>query len=402
MERQISIVAVIEVMKNFFPSFSSRLLLIGYGGVGLLMFLYSFTQVDLGLTLTQLSLWQTIQKSFQYIGYFERPLSTGIYLTLIALLFVLYWYVMRCIKNKQISIQTLGILICFVFVLLIFSYPAFSYDFFNYMFTAKTVLVYHKNPYEVLPLQFTGYESWLSFLHWTHLPSAYAPVWILFTLPPYIFGFGYFLFILWNLKFAIGFFYLLTAWGIGQFLKEETETNRLTGVALFAFNPLILIESLISGHNDIVMMGVATVALILLKRRAYVYSFFMLALSVALKEITLLLLPLYVFGKNRFLPFALMSAGLVFFLIFFKREMLPWYGIWVLPFAAFIPNIRLYMPLVYGFSVGLLLYYAPFLYFGHWNDPVPAMKLWLTILPMVFGFLYMVAGRVFVYIREKH
>jgi hypothetical protein len=389
-------------MKKILSVCSPRVLFAGYAGVGFLMFLYSFTQVDLGLTLTQFSFWQIIQKNFQYIGYFQRPFSTVAYCILVIGLLILYGYAMRCIKNNRISMQSLKILIFSIFCLLVLSYPAFSYDFFNYMFTAKTVLLYGKNPYQTIPLQFTGFEPWLSFMHWTHLPSAYAPVWILLTLPAYIFSFGYFLLILWNLKITIGIFYLLTAWGIGQILRDDTETNRLSGIALFALNPLILIESLVSGHNDIVMAACAIAALLVLWKKNYVYSFFIFALSVALKEITIILAPLYFLRKNRFLPFLLMSVGLISFLIFFKREMLPWYGIWVLPFAALVPNITFYMPLVYGFSSGLLLYYAPFLYFGHWNDPVPVMKFWLTILPMVIACLYMVTKRFCFYIREKH
>lgn len=376
-----------------------KILFIGYGLIGLLVFLYSYTQVDLGLTLTQLSLWQTIQKSFQHIGYFQRPFSTALYGFLLVGLFILYGLVLRSIHQKQLSIRSLWVLIILTFVLLVFSYPAFSYDFFNYMFTAKTVLLYHKNPYEIIPLQFTGYESWLSFLHWTHLPSAYAPAWIALTLIPYFFGFGYFLLILWNFKLTIGFFYLLSVWAIGKLLEKENKTVQMMGIALFALNPLILIESLVSGHNDIVMMGIAALALVFLSRKNYIYSFFFLSLSIALKEITIVLLPLYISWKHRFFPFVLMSVGLVLFLLVFKREMLPWYGIWVLPFAALIPNISFYMPLVYGFSLGLLLSYMPFLYYGHWNDPVPFIKLWLTVLPMITGSMVMM-GKWMIVVRK--
>ena len=34
------------------------------------LFFYSFTQVDLNLTLSEWSVWQVIQKYFQHIGYF--------------------------------------------------------------------------------------------------------------------------------------------------------------------------------------------------------------------------------------------------------------------------------------------------------------------------------------------
>ena len=376
-------------MKKLFSVCRPLPLFIGYGILGLFLFLYSFTQVDLGLTLTGFSFWPTLQKGFQYIGYFQRPVSTAIYIFLIFGLFFLYGYTIDTVKKKKLTMQSACMLVLFIFFFLVFSYPAFSYDFFNYMFTAKTVVLYHKNPYEVIPLDFLGFESWLSFMHWTHLPSAYAPLWIALTLPGYMFGFGYFIWILWNLKVTVGIFYLLTAWGIGQILKKENEIDRVMGVILFACNPLILIESLVSGHNDIVMVGCAMIALLLLWNKKNISSFFFYSLSVAFKEITIVLAPLYIFRNNRWLPLALMSIALILFLLVFKREMLPWYGVWVLPFVAIVPNPRFLMPIVYGFSLGLLLYYAPFLYFGHWNDPVPMIKVLLTVIPMIASVLLM-------------
>lgn len=381
-------------MKKIFSVCKPLPLFIGYGMFGIFLFLYSFTQVDLGLTLTGFSFWPTIQKGFQYIGYFQRPLSTAIYIFLIFGLFFLYGYAIDAVKKRTLTMQSVCVLVVFIFFLLVFSYPAFSYDFFNYMFTAKTVILYHKNPYEVIPLDFLGFESWLSFMHWTHLPSAYAPLWIALTLPGYIFGFGYFIWILWNLKVTVGIFYLMTAWGIGQILRKENEIDKLMGVVLFACNPLILIESLVSGHNDIVMVGFAMIALFLLWNKKIISSFFFYSLSVALKEITIVLAPLYIFRNNRWLPFILMSIALILFLLVFKREMLPWYGVWVLPFVAIVPNPRLLMPIVYGFSLGLLLYYAPFLYYGHWNDFVPTIKVFLTVIPIVISVIFVFFAKI--------
>lgn len=359
-----------------------------YGLIGCLLFLYSFTQVDLSLTLTGFSFWPTVQKAFQYVGYFQRPVSTGIYLSLIGGLFILYGVIIKIVREGKMTLQSLFGLAVLLFVCLVFSYPAFSYDFFNYMFTAKTVVMYHKNPYEVIPLQFMGFEPWLSFLHWTHLPSAYAPLWILLTIPPYILGFGYFIWILWNMKLMVGVFYLFTVWTIARLLEDRSQKDQATAVVLFACNPLILIESLVSGHNDIVMVGCAMVALWLLWiKKQPIASFFMYAISVAVKEMTIVLAPLYIYGRNRWLPCIFMGVSLIAFLVLFKREMLPWYGIWVIPFIAIVPNPIVLVPFLYGSSLGLLLYYVPFLYFGHWNDPVPVAKSVLTVVPIVLSIL---------------
>jgi len=40
-----------------------------------------------------------------------------------------------------------------------------------------------------------------------------------------------------------------------------------------------------------------------------------------------------------------------------------------------------------GLSLGLLLRYAPFLYYGYWNAPVPTIKFWATVIPAVLFFL---------------
>src|SRR3989344_9375489 len=67
-----------------------RMLTLLYALGALSLFLYSYTQVDLGLTLSRATLWPTVQKWFQSIGYFNRPLSTVIYIFILAVFFVLF------------------------------------------------------------------------------------------------------------------------------------------------------------------------------------------------------------------------------------------------------------------------------------------------------------------------
>lgn len=351
-----------------------------FNSIGL--FLYSFTQIDLNLTLSRMSIWQTIQKAFQSIGFFNRPLSTWLFIGIIISLFFWYGMSMYWVSQKKISMKHLWIMIFCMTVILIFSYPAFSYDLFNHMFTAKTVLLYHKNPYEVTPLQFTGFESWLTFMRWTHVVSIYSPLWILMTLVPYIFGFGYFLWIMWNFKLLIAAFYLMTIYAIGKLNQEKGDTTAVLGMAIFALNPLVIIESLISSHNDIVMMGTGMMALLFFHQRKFVASFFLLSVSIASKLITVLLLPMYLFPKVKWLPLALMSIGTIGFLVVTKREVMPWYLLWTLPFTALMPNKRWLIFLFSGISLGLLLRYAPYLYLGNWDDPVPLIKIWVTSVPI--------------------
>ncbi len=369
----------------------SRLLFGSFVFAAISLFLFSYTQVDLNLTLSRVSIFQTIEKSFQYIGYFKRPLATSLYVGILGVFYILYWYILHEIHKGKISEKFLWKIIIFISLILLFSYPAFSYDFFNYMFTAKTVLVYHKNPYEVIPLQFSGIEPWLTFMRWTHLPSAYTPLWILMTLPAYLFGFGFFLLTLFNIKILVIGFYLLTVWAIGKILEIEDEKRKILGMAIFALNPLIIIESLVSSHNDIVMMGFAMTSIVLYMQQKKLRSFLLLAASVALKLMTIFLIPVYFLRWNRLYAFIAILVGFLF--VCSQREVLPWYWVWVMPFVALLPKRKNITIIATFVSLGLLLRYAPYLYYGHWDAPVPTIKFWVTLMPVVVSLCFLLIFR---------
>src|SRR3990170_5437071 len=126
------------------------------------LLIYSFTQVDLNLTLSQISIFQTAQKSLQQIGFFNRPLSTTIYILLAVLMFLFYFSFLFMAWKKKIVARQVWVLIIGAIVILTFSYNAFSYDLFNYMFDAKILSLYGQNPFFYRPLDFTG-DPWLNF-----------------------------------------------------------------------------------------------------------------------------------------------------------------------------------------------------------------------------------------------
>jgi hypothetical protein len=350
------------------------------------LFLYSYTQVDLSLTLSRVSIYQFFEKSFQHIGYFDRPLSTALYLMLVVVFFFLYGFFLVAVRRKTISVRSFWWTVGILTAILIFSYPAFSYDMFNYMFTAKTVLLYHKNPYGVIPLQFTGVEPWLSFMHWTHLPSAYTPFWIFLTLPAYLLGFGYFLVIMWNIKILVAACYIITIIYIGKILGKLEPDRRLMGMAIFALNPLVIFETLVSGHNDMVMMALVMIAYYLYLEKKRWASFFALVLSVAAKLMTIFIIPVFFVGWQRRLALWAMIIGFV--LVASQREILGWYVLWLVPFYALLPSLEWGTIVGTGLSLGLLLTYAPFLYFGNYDPPVQTIKFWAIVIPVILSLVW--------------
>lgn len=349
------------------------------------LFLYSFTQVDLSLTLSSSGFLQSAQRSFQNIGFFHRPFSMTLFLGIISFWFILYAQTIRAAGRAKVSVSSLWKIVGIITALLVFSYPAFSYDLFNYVFTAKTVLIYQKNPYEVIPLQFAGIDPLVAVMRWTHLPSAYTPIWILMTIPAYLFGFGKILLMIWNLKIIAALFYLLCVAGIAKILAAVEPKHATAGTAVFALNPLVVIESLVSAHNDIAMMAFAVWGLVFFLERRVFASWILLALSAAIKLMTITIIPVVLIERSKaafWREWALGAMLIGFAAVLLQREPLPWYGLWFMPFVALLPSRRSLTILTGSYTLALLLRYAPYLYYGNWNDPVPLLKWWVTILPV--------------------
>ena len=347
---------------------------INYVLAAVALVLFSYTQVDLNLTLSRVGVAQTVQKAFQHVGFYQRPLATVIYIAIIVSFFILYMTTLRLVRERKVANKTVWQLIFTVGVILVFSYPAaFSYDFFNYLFTAKTVLVYHQNPYTVTPLGFAGIDPWTNFMRWTHLTSAYTPLWIGISLVPYIAGLGYFILVLFAMKFMVAGFFLLAAYGLTKAVEHTEPKHSAYALAVFALNPLILVESLVSGHNDIVLAAFAMLSVWMYVSRTMYMSWLFLAFSIAAKLMTILLVPVYILRKNKQWMLAAMAVGLG--LVLLKREFLPWYAVWILPFVALNYEKTKIIRMSIIISFGLVLSYAPYIYFGEYSV---AEQLWKT------------------------
>ncbi|MCX8008829.1 MAG: hypothetical protein N3A54_03960 [Patescibacteria group bacterium] len=348
------------------------------------LLLFSYTQVDLSLTLSQETILQTIQKQFQHIGFYQRPITAGIFLFLLFLMILLYFVVLYAVKKNFLTDRQCWMLILLITGILFFSYPAaFSYDIFNHIFTAKAVLVYKQNPYEVKPLDFQGIDPMLSFMRWTHLPSAYTPLWILLTFVPYMASFGILFFATLTMKLIPIFSYIVCIVVIGTIAKTICPSHRIISMTAFAFHPLVIIEVLVSAHNDIVMMVFALIAYWFILYKNHLASFFLYAISVGIKFITIILLPLFFIGWSPRKAVALLIGALC--LVLTRREFLPWYALWILPFVVFMPNSRLFLFIV-GVSLGMCGTYLPLFYYG--IDPrVQSIQGFITVFSICMSLI---------------
>ena len=353
------------------------------------LFLYSFVQVDLGLTLTRASFFQTFQRSFQYVGYFNRPLSTYLYCSIIVLLFALYVLTLWLVKAKRIEARTVWIITIIGSAILLFSYNAFSYDLFNYIFDAKIVTHYLENPYQHKALDYPG-DPMLGFMHWVHRTYPYGPLWLGLTIPLSFMGFSYFLFTFYLFKTLMVGSYLLCGLVIEKISRKTKIIDPVFALTFFALNPLVIIESLVSAHHDLVMILPALFGVYMLHKHKKYTAWLLLLSSALIKFATLLLVPLYILypfikHKNKDYIFFLLSILLMVIAVYLassRTTFQPWYLLFVLPFASFLSN-KYYVLIPSAILSFLVLFqYVPYLYTGNYNPPIPMIMnqmLWGSI-----------------------
>lgn len=371
------------------------------------LFLYSFTQIDLNLVISKYPEILALQKSFQYIGYFDRPLSAALFLVLLLLMFVCYLTFLRLALQKKISKKTVWTIILITSGLLVFSYNAFSYDLFNYIFDAKIVTFYHQNPYLHKALDFPG-DPMLNFMRWTHRVYPYGPVWLGLTIPLSYFGFQSFIATFFLFKLIMTLSFLGTSFMIGKVFRKFSPEDEVFGIIFFALNPLILIECLVSGHLDIVMMFFAMTSVYLLIQKRHISSWILFIISVATKFATIFLLPIFLiksFDKkdewswDKLFYLATILMGLTILAASFQSgNFQPWYLVPFLAFATFVSKKPVVFIVSVIGSITALLNYIPNIFLGVWDKRLPELISTINIVGLCLILLSLVG---FLFIRPR-
>jgi hypothetical protein len=359
------------------------------------LFLYSFTQIDLSLTFSRIDALRSVVSSFQYVGYFNRPLSTFMYVFLLVLLFNFYLGFLVMAYTKHINKKFVWKIILITTVILTFSYNAFSYDLFNYIFDAKIITHYQQNPYIHKALDYAG-DPMLSFMRWTHRVYPYGPVWLGLTVPLSFVGFGLFLPTFFLFKALMAACFLGCVHFIGKILQKLAPDREVFGLVFFGLQPLIVIESLVSGHMDIVMFFFALWAFYLLLEKKYWWALILLFVSIGIKFVTVFLLPIFLLVfflqiKKRAISCNLVWQVTIIVMILavvvasLRTNFQPWYLIAPLTFAAFLSyRYYVFIPSLI-ISLFALFTYIPYLFSGNWDPPIPQLLMNMYILSYILA-----------------
>lgn len=346
----------------------------------ILLLVFSYAFVDFNLSYMH----------FFYTGLVNthRVLTVIIYLFLIILLYLGYIFLLQ----SGVHLVKIKKFLLLIFTLLIFSYPAMlSYDIFNYIATGKVTYYYHENPYIVMPIEFIN-DPLLSFTRATNKVALYGPVWIAVSSIPFNLGFSNFIISLFSFKFLTGLFYFGSCYLIYKISKQELS------MIIFALNPLVIIETFVSGHNDISMMFLALAGIYFLKKNKIYIALLFLLLSILIKFATIFLLPIFLVkiyhdlkkkhnNYEKFFEWCFYAMALAFLLSIFREEIYPWYAVWLITFSCFLIKKNIVQHVLLFFTFGLMMRYVPYILTGSYAGLTPVVKEVVTITFLIIGFI---------------
>lgn len=343
--------------------------------------IYSYSLVDLNLTLFNSSLWDNFRNFIIQIGYFNRELSTIIFFSGIIIFYLLYFLAK---KTKQNPVK-LALIIGLVSLI---AYPFLSHDFFNYMFDAKILTFYGKNPYLFRALDFPA-DHWTRFMHWTHRVYPYGPTFLPITLIPSFLSGGKFILSLFFFKLTFAFFYLAAVWAVNKIDKTKALT--------IATHPLIIVEGLITPHNDLIAMSIGLIGIyFLFNKKLWSKIFFIVSGLIKYSTLPILL----VSKKNKWLDILAFIGILtsLFYLTFFS-EIQPWYFLILFIFLPIFPNLIKKIEL---FLMGLICSYYPYIMLGGWNskDKID-LKHQIIIYFLIANLITLGIDKVFYFIKKN-
>jgi hypothetical protein len=185
-----------------------------------------------------------------------------------AALWLLYFVAARLARGQP---STPGVLVVFGVAVLaqaicVLAPYALSGDLFSYVMYGRMYAVYGGNPYVEAPIQYAS-DPFYSYVYWVHVPSFYGPLWTLISGQIALIAGS-------NVGLAVLLFRLIAAVSallamllVFLVLRHLDPERALVGAILLGWCPLVLVESGLSAHNDVLMAMLIVDGLVLAAQR---------------------------------------------------------------------------------------------------------------------------------------
>lgn len=170
--------------------------------------------------------------------------------------------------------------------------PVFSTDVFSYSIFGRLAGVYDLNPYLTTAALGAPGDPVVPYLYWQwrHIPSPYGPLWTLVSEVVTLGRHATPLDLASRFKVLALAAVLLDGWLIYVLVRRRWPEHAGWAYLAFAWNPMVLVEGVVTGHNDVLILALVLVsAYLLLQGRPYL-AFAGLVISGLVKYSTLPLL----------------------------------------------------------------------------------------------------------------
>ena len=233
----------------------------------------------------------------------DRPWLAGVYFGGVCLLFLLFWRALHLAQQiaaevphrTLLKLLMLGFGVLFAFTLA-WLYPITANDLFRYVLRGRVWAVHGASPMLSPPNSFPSDPYILFAGEFGDWVSGYGPLWELLVQVPLRLGFTDMVPGAMSLKFLVLLFYVISAFLIGWIAwpaGKDAGKVAVSGLVIFAWNPMILLEGLGNGHNDMVLMALMILGVILWERKVWWGAAVALSLGALSKATGLLMLPLF-------------------------------------------------------------------------------------------------------------
>src|SRR5581483_6603873 len=192
---------------------------------------------------------------------------------------------------------------------------------------------------------------------------------------------------------------LMATFYVGTVVLLYRLSKSIVNTAFFALNPLVLIETIVSGHNDMSMIFLILLSFFMARKNKFLIAVIFFVFSILIKYASLFLLPVYIyliyqkfFKKNvdweKVYSLSFICMFLIFLLSPLREEMYPWYAVWFLPFISL--TLTKWKAIFFiALTFALELRYIPYMLLATHFGITPYIKTTLTIgIPFITSIIY--------------
>lgn len=179
-----------------------------------------------------------------------------------------------------------------IFLLLCASYALLSHDLFEYSLRGRMFTIYGLNPYLHIPLEVKE-DVFFPLIFWRDATECYGPAWIIIGALHTIFFKDSLFLTTFIHKITLLIFLLLSCYFFYKLCVVLKLKNPSLITIAFITNPLVIIMTIVDGHNEIVMIFFILASLYFLLNARYILSLILLAVSIQIKFVYVLIIPLY-------------------------------------------------------------------------------------------------------------